>query len=192
MQGVTLLSTPRADFKTEMGGWRLGMLMGMVWLWVPHWEVIRHTKPLSRQPAGKQLACRKRSARVGLQPNLGLVQHGRRSSLVFHFICTRTFMSGPQTGVCVCFFCGSHLNHLCCDLFAGGTSGERAGLVIKFRPGLLVTSWLEVLLVNSFWEHLQYIHNRILIILALVLCSNYSVHFQDKHSIFKKLFLFLV
>lgn len=80
---------------------------------------MRHTKPLSRQPAGGQLACRKRSTRVGLQPNLGLFQHGRRSSLVFHFICTRTFMSGPQTGVCVCFFCGDHLNLLCCDLLVG-------------------------------------------------------------------------
>lgn len=106
MQGLTLLSAPRPglDVKTEMAGWRLGMLMGMVWLCVPRWELIRHTKPLSRQPAGKQLACRKRSARVGLQPNLGLFQHGRRSSLVFHFICTRRFMSGPQTGVCVCVF----------------------------------------------------------------------------------------
>lgn len=157
MQGVTLLLAlrPGLDVQTEMGGWRLGMLVAMVWLYVPHWEVIRHTKPLSWKPAGKQLACWKRSARVGLQPNLGLFQEGRRSSLVFHFICSKTFMSGPQTGMCVSIFCGSHLLHLCCDLFAGGASGEQAVRLIKFRPEVPVRSWLEVVLFNPFWGHLR-------------------------------------
>lgn len=115
---------------------------------------MRRTKPPSRRPAGARLACRKRSTRVGLQPNLGPFQRGRRSSLVFHFICTRTFMSGPQTGVCVCVFCGDHLNHLCCDLLAGGASGEAFGpssdLESTTGLGFTIRSILEVLLVNTF------------------------------------------
>ena len=58
-----------------------------------------HTKLPSSQPAGTQLACTKKSARVGLRPNAGLFQHGSYSSPAFHFICTSTFMSGAQSDV---------------------------------------------------------------------------------------------
>lgn len=94
---------PWPRVKVQTGGWET--LSSVEWV-RPGFvslnrEVMSHTKLPSSQPAGMQLACTKRSARVGLRPNAGLFQRGSHSSPAFHFICTRAFMSGCQADMCL-------------------------------------------------------------------------------------------
>lgn len=88
---------------------------------------MRHTKPLSRQPAGVQLACRKvYEGRPSAQ--LGSVSAWQTFKPCFPFhLHKKVYVWTSDRRVCVCIFCGDHLNHLCCDLLVGGASGEAFG-----------------------------------------------------------------
>lgn len=82
---------------------RLPALMGeCAPLCVPKWRRNdSHTtsQRLASRPAGKYLACTKKSARVNVHPDAGLLECVSHSNSTFSFCCTNTFMSWSQSGM---------------------------------------------------------------------------------------------
>lgn len=150
---------PWPDVKVKTGGWETLSSDGWVWPGFVslNGEVMSHTKLPSGRPAGMQLACTKRSARVGLRPNTGLFQHGSHSKPCFPFHLHKCFyvwisVRHMSLYVCLSFLEGSSDSPpVCSHVLAGGDCGEWVSSCLNLKSALGV--WvISVTVLRTQWN----------------------------------------